>query len=95
MRTIEGKNEMITLCLWLLAGALAASVASRLPNRIAPDDVVINNIAGILGALLGGVVFLILDILSLHALNLGGFVIALASAVMTIALVRLVSQRLV
>jgi uncharacterized membrane protein YeaQ/YmgE (transglycosylase-associated protein family) len=84
---------MITLCLWLLAGVLAASAASRLPSRLAPDDVVINSIAGILGALLGGVIFLILNSLSLQALNLGGFVIALASAILTISLVRLVSQR--
>jgi uncharacterized membrane protein YeaQ/YmgE (transglycosylase-associated protein family) len=86
---------MITICLWLLAGVLAASAASRLPSILAPDDVIINSIAGIIGALLGGVIFLTLDPSSLHTLNLGGFVIALASAVMTISLVRLVSQRLV
>jgi uncharacterized membrane protein YeaQ/YmgE (transglycosylase-associated protein family) len=95
MRTIEGKNEMITLCLWLLAGVLAASAASRLSSALAPDDIVVNSIAGILGALLGGVVFLIFDITPLHALNLWGFVIALVGAVIAISLVRLVAQRLV
>lgn len=85
---------MITLCLWLLAGALAASVASRLSSALAPDDVVVNSIASIFGALLGGVVFLIFDITLLHALNLWGFVIALVGAVVAISFVRLVYQRL-
>lgn len=77
---------MLNLCLWLLAGALAGGVASRMPSALAPDDVVINCIAGILGALLGGVVFLVFDITSLHTVNLWGFVIALGSAVITIML---------
>lgn len=81
---------MINICLWLLAGSLAASAASRLPSALAPDDVVVNTIAGTLGALLGGVVFLIFDITSLHTLNLWGFVIALFSAVIAILLARLV-----
>lgn len=85
---------MITLCLWLLAGVLAASVASRLSSALVPDDVVVNSIAGVLGALLGGVVFLIFDITSSHTINLWGFVIALVSAVVSISLVRLVYQRL-
>jgi uncharacterized membrane protein YeaQ/YmgE (transglycosylase-associated protein family) len=81
---------MITLCLWLLAGALAANAASRLPSVLAPDDVVVNTIAGFLGALLGGMVFLIFDITTLNALKLGGFVIAFGSAVIAISLSRLV-----
>jgi uncharacterized membrane protein YeaQ/YmgE (transglycosylase-associated protein family) len=81
---------MITLCLWLLAGALAANAASRLPSVLAPEDVVVNTIVGILGALLGGMVFLNFDITTLNALKLGGFVITLVSAVIAIPLARLV-----
>jgi hypothetical protein len=39
---------MINLCLWLLAGALAGGAASRIPSALAPNDGVINSIAGIL-----------------------------------------------
>ncbi len=86
---------MMNICLWLLAGALAGGAASRLPSALAPDDVVVNTIAGMLGALLGGVVFIIFDITSLHVLNPWSFVIALFSAGIAISLARLVFQRLV
>jgi uncharacterized membrane protein YeaQ/YmgE (transglycosylase-associated protein family) len=73
---------------------LAAATASRLSSAVAPDEVVVNSIAGILGALLGGVVFLIFDVTLLHASTLWGIVIALLSAVVAISLVRHIYQRL-
>jgi hypothetical protein len=47
-----------------------------------------------LGALLGGVVFLLFDVTSLHIVSLWGFAIALVSAVIAIQLARLVFQHL-
>ncbi|MEP7190964.1 MAG: hypothetical protein ABI901_17380 [Roseiflexaceae bacterium] len=81
---------MINICLCLLAGALAGGFASRLPSALAPDDVVVNSIAGMLGALLGGVVFMIFDITALHGLNPWAFVIALFGAGIAISLARVV-----
>jgi uncharacterized membrane protein YeaQ/YmgE (transglycosylase-associated protein family) len=85
---------MINLCLWLLAGTLAAGAASRLPSALVLDDAVVNNIVGILGALLGGVVFLLFNVTSLHVVNVWGFALALVSAVIAISLTRLVFQHL-
>ena len=82
---------MITICLWLLAGG----AASRLLSALEPDDVVVNMIAGMLGALLGGVGFMIFDIRSLYVLNLWAFVIALLGAGIAISLARLVFRRIV
>jgi uncharacterized membrane protein YeaQ/YmgE (transglycosylase-associated protein family) len=86
---------MITICLCLLAGALAGGAASRLPSALDPDDIVVNMVAGMLGALLGGVVFMIFDITSLHVLNLWAFVLALFGAGIAISLARLAFRRIV
>lgn len=83
---------MINLCLWLLAGLLAAGAASRLPSELALQDGVVNSIGVILGTLFGGAAFLLFDITSLRVVNLWGFAIALAGAVIAISLARLVLQ---
>jgi uncharacterized membrane protein YeaQ/YmgE (transglycosylase-associated protein family) len=86
---------MINICLCLLAGALVGGAASRLPSALAPDDLVVNIVVGMLGALLGGVVFTIFNSRSLHDMSLWAFVIALFSAGIAILLARLTFRRII
>ena len=46
---------MINVYLWLLFGFLAGFIVSRLSNRLVPSSIIINTVAGVLGATLAGV----------------------------------------
>jgi uncharacterized membrane protein YeaQ/YmgE (transglycosylase-associated protein family) len=78
---------MINVFVWLLFGALAGGVASRLTSPLLPITTVRNSAAGIVGALMGGIVFLIFDTMPLNTVSLGGIVCALIGALLVIVLV--------
>jgi uncharacterized membrane protein YeaQ/YmgE (transglycosylase-associated protein family) len=86
---------MINIFLWLLFGVLAGFVVSRLSNRIVPDTIIINSIAGVLGAIVAGFVFLIFDVTPLNTVNIWGSIIALAGALVGISLVQILVRRLI
>jgi uncharacterized membrane protein YeaQ/YmgE (transglycosylase-associated protein family) len=84
---------MINVLVWLLFGALAGTVASRLTRPLTPIAMVLNSVAGTMGALMGGIVFLIFDTTPLDALSLRGIVWALVGAMLVIVLVRVMFRR--
>ena len=53
----------------------------------------LNSVAGILGALMGGIVFLIFDTAPLDALSIGGSICALVGAILVISLVQIMFRR--
>jgi uncharacterized membrane protein YeaQ/YmgE (transglycosylase-associated protein family) len=86
---------MINIFVWLLFGVLAGFAVSRLSSRRMPDNVIINSIAGVLGAMVAGFVFLIFDVTPLNAVNIWGIVIALAGALVSISLVQILVRRMI
>ena len=86
---------MINIGLWLLFGVLAGFAVSRLSKRLVPDNVILNSVAGVLGAMIAGVVFLIFDVTPLDAVNIWGMMIALAGAIVGISLVQVIVRRLI
>jgi uncharacterized membrane protein YeaQ/YmgE (transglycosylase-associated protein family) len=84
---------MLNVLVWLLFGALAGSVASRLANPLTPIATMLNSAAGIIGALMGGIVFLIFDTTPLNTVSLGGITCALVGAMLVIVLVSIMFRR--
>jgi uncharacterized membrane protein YeaQ/YmgE (transglycosylase-associated protein family) len=84
---------MINVLVWLFFGLLAGALASRLARTISPTTLVLNSIAGAMGAIMGGVMYLIFDTTPLDALSRGGIVCALIGALLVIALVRIMFRR--
>ncbi len=86
---------MMNIILWLLFGALTGFVVSRLSSRLLADNIIINSVAGVLGALVAGFVFLIFDVTPLSTINIWGIIIALAGALVGISLAQILVQRLI
>jgi uncharacterized membrane protein YeaQ/YmgE (transglycosylase-associated protein family) len=86
---------MINVGLWLLFGILTGFIVSRLSNRLVPDIVVLNSVAGVLGAMVAGFVFLIFDVTPLNGVNIWGVTVALAGALAGISLVQMIVRGLI
>jgi uncharacterized membrane protein YeaQ/YmgE (transglycosylase-associated protein family) len=86
---------MMNIVLWLLFGVLAGLVVSRLSSRLLADNIIINSVAGVLGALVAGLVFLIFDVTPLSTINIWGIIIALAGALVGISLAHIFVRRLI
>ncbi|HET9222674.1 MAG TPA: hypothetical protein VFO07_09230, partial [Roseiflexaceae bacterium] len=84
---------MINVLVWLLFGLLAGALASRLTQTISPTTIVLNSIAGTMGAVVGGIIFLIFDTTPLDTLSRGGILCALIGAMLVIVLVRIMFRR--
>jgi uncharacterized membrane protein YeaQ/YmgE (transglycosylase-associated protein family) len=86
---------MMNIILWLLFGALAGLVVSRLSSRLLADNIIINSVAGVLGALVAGFIFLLFDVTPLNSVNIWGMIIALAGALVGISLAQILIRRLI
>jgi uncharacterized membrane protein YeaQ/YmgE (transglycosylase-associated protein family) len=86
---------MINIFLWLLFGVLAGFVASRLSNQLVPDNLILNSVAGVLGAMIAGFIFLIFDVTPLDAVSLWGIIAALGGAIGGIALTQMIVRDLI
>jgi uncharacterized membrane protein YeaQ/YmgE (transglycosylase-associated protein family) len=84
---------MINVLVWLLFGVIVGNLASRLMRPLSPIITVLNSVAGVMGALMGGIVFLIFDTQPLDSLSIGGLVCALIGAALVIVLVRIMFRR--
>jgi uncharacterized membrane protein YeaQ/YmgE (transglycosylase-associated protein family) len=81
---------MINILAWLLAGILTGLLSNRVARPLPSGGAVLHAVAGVMGALAGGVVFLIFDSTPLYAFNPWGMVVALLGAVVMIALAQIV-----
>jgi len=84
---------MINLVGWLLLGLLTGLAANALVKPATGDLSVLTLTAGVLGALVGGSVFLIFDTAPLATFNLWGILVAIVGAGMLIGLARSVLGR--
>jgi len=86
---------MMNIILWLLFGALAGFIVSRLSSRLLADNIIINSIAGVLGAMVAGFIFLLFDVTPLNTINIWGIIIAVAGALVGISLAQILVRRLI
>ena len=86
---------MINITLWLVFGVLAGAVTSRLSRRLAPDNLILNSIAGVLGSMIAGFVFLIFDVTPLDAISLWSIIVALGGAIGVISLLQMIVRGLI
>lgn len=82
-----------TILVWIIVGGLAGYAAGSLLRR-GSFGILGNIIIGIIGALLGGFLFNVLNIqLNLPDINLGDLLIAFVGAVIVVLVLGLVSRR--
>lgn len=83
------------IVLWILLGALAGWIASKIVGTDAEQGAVANIIVGILGAFIGGWVMNMLggDGANLSTVNLYSILVAIGGAVILLLLYRLVARR--
>lgn len=84
---------LIDIILWILLGALAGWIASKIMKTDAQQGAVANIIVGILGAFLGG--FLLRTILGVEtdAISIPGLIVAVLGAVVLLAIYKAVTGR--
>jgi uncharacterized membrane protein YeaQ/YmgE (transglycosylase-associated protein family) len=84
---------MINILAWLLFGMAAGWMAARLFELAPGGGALLHVAAGAMGAVVGGVVFLIFDTAPLTGFSLWGVLCALLGAAITIMLARIVVGR--
>ena len=85
---------LLDILLWILVGALAGWIASKIMNTDAQMGAVANIVVGILGAFIGGWAISLFgggaDVMS--GFNLGSFLTALLGAVILLALLKMIRR---
>lgn len=86
---------MVNVLVWLLAGGVVGFVAGRLLHAPEEGTPLVHVTAGSLGALAGGVIFLIFDTAPLHLFTIGGLAVALMGAVVILGVVHMILRRFI
>jgi uncharacterized membrane protein YeaQ/YmgE (transglycosylase-associated protein family) len=89
----EGAVVMINVLVWLLAGGLVGFAATRLLRSSEEGTPLVQIIAGSLGALVGGVIFLIFDTAPLYVFTIEGLAAALMGALVILGVVHMLMRR--
>jgi uncharacterized membrane protein YeaQ/YmgE (transglycosylase-associated protein family) len=76
------------IILWILFGAIAGWIASLIMKTDAQQGALVNIIVGILGAVIGGVIFNLFGGAGVTGFNLYSLLVAVIGSIILIALVR-------
>ena len=76
------------ILLWLIFGALAGWIASKIMNTDAEQGIVGNIIVGIVGALIGGFVFNFFGAKDVTGFNIYSLLVAVVGSVILLAIVK-------
>ncbi len=71
---------------WIIFGALAGWIASKITGHDASMGAMANIIVGIVGAMLGGLVMSLIGKTGVDGFNLGSFLVAVGGAVLLLAI---------
>jgi len=78
---------------WLILGALAGWIASKVMNTDAEQGAVANIVVGIVGAVIGGFVFRFFGGSSVTGLNLYSILVSIIGAVLLLAIYKAVNGK--
>ena len=84
---------MLDIVLWLLFGALAGWIASKIMKTDAQMGALANIVVGIIGAFIGGFLYRTLTGNMVEGFNLVSLVIAIVGAVILLAIVKALTGR--
>jgi uncharacterized membrane protein YeaQ/YmgE (transglycosylase-associated protein family) len=84
---------MINVLVWLLSGGLVGWAVSWLTRPFQESVLLLQIVAGSLGALVGGVIFLIFDTAPLNIFNVLGLAVALIGAMVVIGVAHVLIRR--
>jgi len=79
---------LINLILWIIFGALAGWIASKIMNTDAEQGAVANVVVGIVGAIIGGWLARALTNNDVTGFNLASLIIAIIGAVILLAILK-------
>ena len=84
---------LLDIVLWIVFGALAGWIASKIMKTDAQMGALANIVVGIIGAFIGGFVFRTLTGNTVDGFNIGSLLIAIIGAVILLAIVKAISGR--
>lgn len=80
------------IILWLIFGALAGWIASKIMKTDAQQGVFANIVVGILGAFIGGFVFSLLGGQEVTGFNIYSLIVAVLGAVILLAIIKAIRK---
>ncbi len=83
---------MINILVWIIVGALAGWIASKIMRRDAQMGAVANIVVGIVGALIGGFIMNAIGASGFTGFNLYSLLVAIGGAVVLLFLIGLVRR---
>ena len=82
---------LLDIIVWILLGALAGWIASKIMKTDAEQGAVANIVVGILGAFIGGFVMRMLTDTAPEAFSIAGLIVAIIGAVILLAIYKAVT----
>jgi uncharacterized membrane protein YeaQ/YmgE (transglycosylase-associated protein family) len=76
------------IILWIIFGALAGWIASKIMNTDAEQGALLNIIVGIVGAIVGGWIMSLIGKSGVSGFNIYSFLVAILGAVVLLAIVK-------
>lgn len=80
------------IILWIIFGGLVGWVASKFVGTDGQQGIVMNIVVGIVGAVIGGLLFSLLGGVGVTGFNLYSFMVALIGAIVLLAIVKAVRR---
>jgi len=84
---------LLDIVLWILFGALAGWIASKIMKTDAEMGAVANIVVGIIGAFVGGFLYRMLTGTTVEGFNLVSLIVAIIGAVILLAIVKAFTHR--
>ena len=82
----------MSILAWIVLGGLAGWIASLIMKTDSSQGILLNIIVGIVGAALGGVVFIMIGDSGVTGFNLYSLLVSVLGSIILLAMVRLVSR---
>ena len=83
----------MNIILWVIFGALAGWIASKIMDTDAEQGAIANIVVGVVGAFVGGFLMQLLGGSGVDGFNLRSFIVAVVGAVVFLALYKFISRK--
>lgn len=83
----------MSIILWIIFGALAGWIASKIMNTDEEQGAIANIVVGIVGAIIGGFVFNLLGGDGVTGFNIYSLIVAIVGAVILLAIIKAITGK--